>query len=146
MNIKILQQAFEELKDAIAYYEEQQSSLGLRFKEEFEQYKEDIDSEAPGILGQFAQIIKNYAENENGLLQSVKDFRSEMNELLGDLQAMINQFPRFDEVKQIVMPVIDDFVKTFKESLPPIRYEGQGNNPLAVIFNFFGDMERGFQI
>ncbi|VFM95579.1 MAG: hypothetical protein BECKG1743D_GA0114223_100946 [Candidatus Kentron sp. G] len=34
----ILQQAFEELQDAIAYYEEQQSGLGLRLKEEFDQY------------------------------------------------------------------------------------------------------------
>ncbi|WP_442875405.1 type II toxin-antitoxin system RelE/ParE family toxin [Desulfobacula sp.] len=38
MNIVILQQAFEELKDAIAYYEEQQSGLGLKFKEEADQH------------------------------------------------------------------------------------------------------------
>ena len=38
MNIIILQQAFEELKDAIAYYEEQQSGLGLKFKEEADQH------------------------------------------------------------------------------------------------------------
>ncbi len=30
----ILQQAFDELNDAIAYYEEQQSGLGLRLKDE----------------------------------------------------------------------------------------------------------------
>jgi len=34
----ILQQAFEELNDAIAYYEEQQAGLGLRLKDEIEQY------------------------------------------------------------------------------------------------------------
>jgi hypothetical protein len=34
----ILQQAFEELNDAIAYYEEQQPGLGLRLKEEFERH------------------------------------------------------------------------------------------------------------
>jgi len=32
----ILQQAFEELNDAIAYYEEQQAGLGLRLKDEFD--------------------------------------------------------------------------------------------------------------
>ena len=34
MNIVILKQAFEELKDAIAYYEEQQTGLGRKLKEE----------------------------------------------------------------------------------------------------------------
>lgn len=34
MKKKILQQAFEEFKDAIAYYEEQQVGLGLRLKDE----------------------------------------------------------------------------------------------------------------
>ncbi len=34
----ILQQAFEELNDAIAYYEEQQVGLGLRLKDEFERH------------------------------------------------------------------------------------------------------------
>nr|VFJ91370.1 MAG: ParE toxin of type II toxin-antitoxin system, parDE [Candidatus Kentron sp. H]VFJ93987.1 MAG: ParE toxin of type II toxin-antitoxin system, parDE [Candidatus Kentron sp. H]VFJ99133.1 MAG: ParE toxin of type II toxin-antitoxin system, parDE [Candidatus Kentron sp. H] len=34
----ILQQAFEELQDAIAYYEEQQAGLGLRLKEEFDRH------------------------------------------------------------------------------------------------------------
>ena len=34
----ILQQAFEELNDAIAYYEEQQSGLGLRLKDEIDQH------------------------------------------------------------------------------------------------------------
>ena len=34
----ILQQAFEELNDAIAYYEEQQDGLGLRLKDEVEQH------------------------------------------------------------------------------------------------------------
>jgi hypothetical protein len=33
-----LQQAFEELKNAIAYYEEQQVGLGLRLKNEIEQH------------------------------------------------------------------------------------------------------------
>ena len=33
MKKKILHQAFEELSDAIAYYEEQQAGLGLRLKE-----------------------------------------------------------------------------------------------------------------
>ncbi len=33
MKKKILQQAFEELNDAIAYYEEQQAGLGLNSKE-----------------------------------------------------------------------------------------------------------------
>ena len=32
------QQTFDELNDAIAYYEEQQSGLGLRLKEEVEQH------------------------------------------------------------------------------------------------------------
>ncbi|MCI5150824.1 MAG: type II toxin-antitoxin system RelE/ParE family toxin [Candidatus Electrothrix sp. MAN1_4] len=34
----ILQQAFEELSDAVAYYEEQQPGLGLRLKDEFDQH------------------------------------------------------------------------------------------------------------
>ena len=34
----ILQQAFEELNDAIAYYEEQQAGLGLRLKDEIERH------------------------------------------------------------------------------------------------------------
>jgi hypothetical protein len=34
----ILQQAFEELSDAIAYYEEQQAGLGLRLKEEVDRH------------------------------------------------------------------------------------------------------------
>jgi len=34
----ILQQAFEELNDAVAYYEEQQPGLGLRLKDEVDQY------------------------------------------------------------------------------------------------------------
>ncbi len=34
----ILQQAFEELNDAIAYYEEQQVGLGLRLKDEVNQH------------------------------------------------------------------------------------------------------------
>jgi hypothetical protein len=34
----ILQEAFDELNDAIAYYEEQQVGLGLRLKEEVDQY------------------------------------------------------------------------------------------------------------
>lgn len=34
MNVVILEQAFEELKDAIAYYEEQQTGLGRKLKEE----------------------------------------------------------------------------------------------------------------
>ncbi len=34
----ILQQAFEELNDAIAYYEEQQAGLGLRLKDEIDQH------------------------------------------------------------------------------------------------------------
>ena len=34
----ILQQAFEELNDAIAYYEEQQAGLGLRLKDEVDQH------------------------------------------------------------------------------------------------------------
>ncbi len=34
----ILQQAFEELNDAIAYYEEQLAGLGLRLKDEVDQY------------------------------------------------------------------------------------------------------------
>lgn len=34
----ILQQAFEELNAAIAYYEEQQDGLGLRLKDEVEQH------------------------------------------------------------------------------------------------------------
>lgn len=38
MKKKILQQAFEELIDAIVYYEERQSGLGMRLKEEFDQY------------------------------------------------------------------------------------------------------------
>lgn len=38
MNIIILQQAFEELNDAIAYYEEQQTGLGLKLKEELDQH------------------------------------------------------------------------------------------------------------
>ena len=38
MKKKILQQAFEELNDAIAYYEEQQIGLGLRLKDEVDQH------------------------------------------------------------------------------------------------------------
>jgi len=34
----LLQQAFEELSDAIAYYEEQQSGVGLRLKDEVDQH------------------------------------------------------------------------------------------------------------
>ena len=34
MKIKILQEAFEEFKNAVVYYEEQQSELGLRLKDE----------------------------------------------------------------------------------------------------------------
>nr|VFJ47222.1 MAG: ParE toxin of type II toxin-antitoxin system, parDE [Candidatus Kentron sp. FM]VFJ48571.1 MAG: ParE toxin of type II toxin-antitoxin system, parDE [Candidatus Kentron sp. FM]VFK08055.1 MAG: ParE toxin of type II toxin-antitoxin system, parDE [Candidatus Kentron sp. FM] len=34
----ILQQAFEELQNAIAYYEEQQTGLGLKLKEEFDRH------------------------------------------------------------------------------------------------------------
>jgi hypothetical protein len=34
----ILQQAFGELYDAIAYYEERQPGLGLRLRDEFERY------------------------------------------------------------------------------------------------------------
>jgi len=34
----ILQQAFEELNDAIAYYEEQQAGLGLKLKDEVNQH------------------------------------------------------------------------------------------------------------
>jgi len=34
----ILQQAFEELNNAIAYYEEQQAGLGVRLKDEFDQH------------------------------------------------------------------------------------------------------------
>jgi len=34
----ILQQAFEELNNAIAYYEEQQAGLGLRLKDEVDQH------------------------------------------------------------------------------------------------------------
>ncbi len=34
----ILQQAFEELNDAIAYYEEQQAGLGLRLKDEVDRH------------------------------------------------------------------------------------------------------------
>jgi len=34
----ILQQAFEELNEAVTYYEEQQSGLGLRLKDEVDQY------------------------------------------------------------------------------------------------------------
>ncbi len=36
MKIIILQQAFEELNDAVEYYEEQQNGLGLKLKEEVE--------------------------------------------------------------------------------------------------------------
>ena len=38
MKKKILQQAFEELIDAIAYYEEEQAGLWLRLKDEFDQH------------------------------------------------------------------------------------------------------------
>lgn len=38
MKKKILHQAFEELSDAIAYYEEQQVGLGLRLKDEVDQH------------------------------------------------------------------------------------------------------------
>lgn len=38
MNKIILQQAFKELNDAIAYYEEKQSGLGLRLKDEVDQH------------------------------------------------------------------------------------------------------------
>ena len=38
MKKKTLQQAFEELNDAIAYYEEQQVGLGLRLKDEIDQH------------------------------------------------------------------------------------------------------------
>ncbi len=36
MKKRILQQAFEELSDAIAYYEDEQVGLGLRLKDEVE--------------------------------------------------------------------------------------------------------------
>ena len=36
MNIIILKQAYKELNDAIAYYEEQQTGLGLKLKEELD--------------------------------------------------------------------------------------------------------------
>ena len=42
----ILQQAFEELNAAIAYYEEQQAGLGLRLKDEVDQYVNWILSNA----------------------------------------------------------------------------------------------------
>ena len=42
----ILQEAFEELKDAIAYYEEQQAGLGLRLNDE-------VDQHVNWILGNF---------------------------------------------------------------------------------------------
>ena len=38
MKIVILQQAFEELNDAISYYEEQQTGLGLKIKEEVDRH------------------------------------------------------------------------------------------------------------
>jgi len=38
MKKTILQQAFEELSDAIAYYEEQQAGLGVRLRDEFDQH------------------------------------------------------------------------------------------------------------
>ncbi len=38
MKKRILQQAFEELNDAVAYYEEQQIKLGLRLKDEVDQH------------------------------------------------------------------------------------------------------------
>ncbi|QTA91706.1 type II toxin-antitoxin system RelE/ParE family toxin [Desulfonema magnum] len=51
----ILQQAFEELNDAIAYYEEQQTGLGLRLrlKEEFERHVSWIlgNSDVPRVRG-----------------------------------------------------------------------------------------------
>ena len=42
MKKKILQQAFEELIDAIAYYEERQAGLWLRLKDEFDQHVMDF--------------------------------------------------------------------------------------------------------
>lgn len=38
MKILFLQQAFEELKDAIGFYEEQQAGLGLRLKDEIDRH------------------------------------------------------------------------------------------------------------
>jgi hypothetical protein len=38
MNITILQQAFDELYDAVEYYEEQQAELGTKFKDEVDQH------------------------------------------------------------------------------------------------------------
>ncbi|WP_300463385.1 type II toxin-antitoxin system RelE/ParE family toxin [Desulfobacula sp.] len=38
MKVIILQQAFDELNDAIEYYEEQQNGLGLKLKEEVDHY------------------------------------------------------------------------------------------------------------
>lgn len=38
MKKKILQQALDELSDAIEYYEEQQAGLGLRLKDEVDQH------------------------------------------------------------------------------------------------------------
>ncbi|MEA1934813.1 MAG: type II toxin-antitoxin system RelE/ParE family toxin [Thermodesulfobacteriota bacterium] len=38
MKTIVLQQAFEELNDAIVYYEEQQAGLGLKLKDEIDQH------------------------------------------------------------------------------------------------------------
>lgn len=38
MKAIILQQAFEELNDAVEYYEEKQDGLGLRMMEEFDKH------------------------------------------------------------------------------------------------------------
>ncbi|MCK5013827.1 MAG: hypothetical protein KAS66_08395, partial [Candidatus Omnitrophica bacterium] len=112
------------------------------FKEQVKEFKEGMDNKRSAILDEMAGIIKKYADNENGLSGAgnimIEDFRF----FSEKLWAMLSEFPRWFEVKEIAEPIVDDFVDDVKEELPEVRRGSPNNNPMGTVINFYDDMAR----
>ncbi|MBF0385664.1 MAG: hypothetical protein HQL27_07300 [Candidatus Omnitrophica bacterium] len=111
------------------------------FIEDFEAYHDDTRARIVYILEDLAEIIRHYADSENGMIESSERLVEELNTFYSGVDEIIAEFPRKEEVLSILEPVVTHYLNYVKSQFPQIEPPSPQGNPLDNIIKFYNETQ-----
>jgi hypothetical protein len=113
-----------------------------QFVLEFFDYKQVVDNRLTGVLGDLAKIINDYAQNKDGLEASSTQLFNDLQNFSGRFDAVVDDFPHFDEVKKILDPHMKQLTDVLAREFPVLGPIPANGFPLSNFYEFFQQAER----
>ncbi len=112
------------------------------FVAEFTPFKQRVDSQLGAMHSRLEQIIEDYADHGGGLLESSQKLIGDLEAFSSELNGIPGGFPRFEEVKAIIEPEVNQFIQVMKSQFPALGPAPKSGNPLGNLIEFYQEAER----